>query len=167
MSTTKPLSASIHEWTEISTHQGMRSFKQFIARTDLSPTQVSALYRLHFGKSCGVTEIAGNLDVTNAAASQMVDRLVQRGYIERTEDPVDRRAKQLTLTEKGRKLVQESFEARREWMEMLVVEIEPEKQAVIASALDMLIDAGRRLDEKYGISTREPRLGSCPHRSDK
>jgi len=46
------------------------------------------------------------------AAGQMVERLVQQGFLERTEDPYDRRTKQLTLTAKGRALAQKSIEAR-------------------------------------------------------
>ncbi len=57
--------------------------------------------RLKHGGKSGVSEIGGQMGVTNAAASQAVDRLVHLGLIERTEDPDDRRAKRLTLTQAG------------------------------------------------------------------
>ena len=56
--------------------------------------------------------IAEHLGVSNAAASQMVDRLVGMGLLERSEDPDDRRAKALALTEKGKALVLDSIEAK-------------------------------------------------------
>ena len=86
------------------------------------------------------------MSVTNAAASQMVDRLVQLGYLERAEDVNDRRMKQLTLTSKGRALIVKSLEARRRWLEDLVTALTPDQQAEIAEALALLTQAARELD---------------------
>ena len=61
--------------------------------TGLSFSQINILMRLLHGGNTGVSEVGSQLGVTNAAASQAVDRLVQLGLIERTEDPDDRRAK--------------------------------------------------------------------------
>ena len=41
------------------------------------------------------------LGITKQATSQTVDTLVKRGYLERAEDPTDRRRIKLTLTERG------------------------------------------------------------------
>jgi DNA-binding MarR family transcriptional regulator len=56
-----------------------------------------------------VTEVADFLNVSNAAASKAVERLVRRGVIERRESKRDRRAIQLLVTEEGHRVV-ESFE---------------------------------------------------------
>jgi DNA-binding MarR family transcriptional regulator len=56
-----------------------------------------------------VTEVADFLDVSNAAASKAVDRLVRRGLIERRESKRDRRAIHLLITQKGRDVI-DSFE---------------------------------------------------------
>lgn len=42
------------------------------------------------------------LGVSKQAVSQAVDMLVSRGYLERTEDPADRRRVDLSLTDRGR-----------------------------------------------------------------
>jgi DNA-binding MarR family transcriptional regulator len=47
-------------------------------------------------------EVISDLGVAKQTASQLVDTLVVRGYLERSEDPVDRRRVLLTLTERGR-----------------------------------------------------------------
>ena len=46
--------------------------------------------------------MAGELAVSKQAASQLVDTLVTRGYVERTPDPDDRRRVTVGLTERGR-----------------------------------------------------------------
>jgi DNA-binding MarR family transcriptional regulator len=52
-----------------------------------------------------VTEVADFLDVSNAAASKAVDRLVRRGLIERRESERDRRAIRLLITRKGQDVI--------------------------------------------------------------
>lgn len=47
-------------------------------------------------------EVISDLGVAKQTASQLVDTLVVRGYLERSEDPEDRRRVLLTLTERGR-----------------------------------------------------------------
>jgi DNA-binding MarR family transcriptional regulator len=63
-----------------------------------------------------VMDIAAFLGVTNAAASRAVDRLVQRGLVDRTISPDDRRAVDLALTPSGRDLLDRFGEVRNERM---------------------------------------------------
>jgi DNA-binding MarR family transcriptional regulator len=93
-----------------------------------------------------VTEVGDQLGVTHAAASQMVDRLVQQGLIARAEDPSDRRVKQLTLTETGRSMVLDCIEARRRWMEQLTNALDAGELEQIIQSLTILNRAARRLE---------------------
>jgi predicted transcriptional regulator len=68
--------------------------------------------------ACGMSEVSERFEITPAAASQLVDKLVQSGLIVREEDPSDRRAKLLDLTEKG-ELVQQGHEERYRWVDEL------------------------------------------------
>ncbi|MFD5715540.1 MarR family winged helix-turn-helix transcriptional regulator [Streptomyces pharetrae] len=70
-----------------------------------------------------VTELAAHLGVTKQAASQLVDELVRKGYVERRSHPVDARARLLELTERGRACTRAAEEAAAEvvgeWSELL------------------------------------------------
>jgi DNA-binding MarR family transcriptional regulator len=66
--------------------------------------------------------------------------------VERTEDPVDRRAKQLKLTAKGNALVQEGIEVRRHWMENLSITLKFREQDEIIAALKILTNAAKKLE---------------------
>jgi DNA-binding MarR family transcriptional regulator len=50
----------------------------------------------------GLTELIGALGSSKQTASQLIDTLVVRGYIDRTPDPADRRRVVVSLTERGR-----------------------------------------------------------------
>ena len=148
MSPTKVLLTEvIREWSEVFMHRSMRDFKRFMDATGLSFSQINILMRLFHGGCAGVSEIGDQLGVTNAAASQAVDRLVQLGLIERTEDPEDRRAKRLALTQKGNALIEKGVEARSQWIEGLTDALTPEQQNMIISALTLLTEAARKTKE--------------------
>ncbi len=127
--------------------RSMRDFKRFMDDNGLSPSQVNALMKLHYGGACGVSEIGEHTGISNAAASQMVDRLFQMGLIERVESPDDRRAKQLTLTTKGHELVERGVDSRRCWLEELVATFTYEQQAQIGETLMLLTQAARELEQ--------------------
>ena len=141
------LAQTLQEWSEVFMRHSFRDFKQFMDGNGLSPSQVNTLFRLHHGGPCGVSEIGSLLGVTNAASSQLIDRLSLQGLIERTEDPADRRAKQIAITSKGRALLEDGIATRRRWMEALTCELTPEQQETIISALMVLTVTARRLED--------------------
>jgi len=147
MSPTKVFTEVIREWSEVFMQRSMRDFKRFMDATGLSFSQINILMRLVHRGSTGVSEMGEQMGVTNAAASQAVDRLVQLGLIERTEDPEDRRAKRLALTHKGRTLIEKGVEARSKWIEGLTDALTSEQQNMIISALTVLAEAAHKTDE--------------------
>ena len=143
MSPPKVFSDVIREWSEVFMHRSMRDFRRFMDETGLSFSQINILMRLFHGGSAGVSEIGERLGVSNAAASQAVERLVQMGLVERTEDPQDRRAKQLALTPQGCTLIERGIEIRSQWVEGLTDALTPEQQSMIISALTLLTAAAK------------------------
>lgn len=81
-------------------------------REELSLTQMSTLWHLRYTGPASISDIRDHLNISLAATSHLVDRLVGHGLVARTEDPSDRRHKQVTLTEAGRALVIEIEQAR-------------------------------------------------------
>jgi DNA-binding MarR family transcriptional regulator len=146
MQSSKQLTVVVREWAKVFMHRSARDFKRFMDETSLSFSQISVLMRLMHGGNSGVSDIGDQLGVTNAAASQAVDRLVQLGLIERMEDPDDRRAKRLTLTQEGQRLIEKGIEARSTWVEGLTDALTPEQQNMIISALTLLTEAARKME---------------------
>ncbi len=137
---------SIRSWMDIFMHRSMRGWGRYAKSTGLSMHQVSLMMQLNYRGACGMSEISGRFDVTPAAASQLVDKLVQSGYIQREEDPNDRRAKLLNLTDKGRELIRQGIEERYRWVDQLAEKLNDEERVQISEALDIMRRAAEELE---------------------
>jgi len=72
--------------------------------------QIRALSFIRRNPTSTLTTVSEYLAVSNATTSSIVDRLVKKGLVSRTEDPKERRCLQLSVTQKGQeeyKVVQE------------------------------------------------------------
>lgn len=134
------------EWTHLLMRRSMGDFHEFMRSWGLSMPQVSTVFRLHYRGGCGMSDVAQQLDVSNAAASQMVDRLEQQGLVERVSHPGDRRVRMVQLTERGHSLVEEGIEVRLRWISDLTRMLTPDQQETIVVALAALTDAARQME---------------------
>ena len=147
---TKPtqFSKTLRAWMDTFMHRSMRGWSHFAKSTGLSMSQFSILMQLHHKGPCGMSEIGERFDISAAAASQLVEKLVHAGYLERAEDPSDRRAKLLTLSEKGKELINQGTEERHRWMDDLTSKLSTEEQAKVVEALNILTEAAQTMEAK-------------------
>jgi len=136
----------MREWMDVFMHRSMRGWNQFAKSTGLSMPQFSILMQLHYKGTTGLSEISERFDISAAAASQLVEKLVQSGYLERAEDPNDRRAKNLRLTPSGAKLVNDGIQERYRWMEELASNLNEDNHAKISDALTILTQAAKQME---------------------
>jgi DNA-binding MarR family transcriptional regulator len=139
-------SQAIRSWMDVFMHRSLRGWGLFAKSTGLSMPQFSVLMQLHHKGVCGVSDISERFDITNAAASQLVDKLVQSGFIKREEDPQDRRAKLLNLTDKGKELIQQGIEERYRWVDQLAERLTVEERVQVSEALNTMTRAAQELE---------------------
>lgn len=70
---------------------------------DLTPVQYAALVALSANSGIDQVTLAGLIAYDRTTITGVVDRLVQKGLVERRESRRDRRARELTMTEAGRR----------------------------------------------------------------
>jgi DNA-binding MarR family transcriptional regulator len=143
-----PVITRLQQWTEVSMHHSMRDFIRFAREKGLSMSQLGALLNLHHSESCAVSDLGEHLGVSSAAASQLLERLVQQHLIARSEDPDDRRVKQVVLTPEGRQLVREGVRARQAWLADLAAALSPIEKEQVAATLQTLIDRAHQLEQR-------------------
>ncbi|OHD74462.1 MAG: hypothetical protein A2177_12755 [Spirochaetes bacterium RBG_13_68_11] len=154
MDNREQFTSALREWAEAFMSASMRTFLQFAKEQGVSVPQIGALFHINSRGTCGVSDIGDDLGVTHPAASQMLQRLVQNGLVERREDPNDRRAKQIVLTERGHRVVRGSMEARQRWFATLADVLSPHER-------DLATEALRTLVARSGASSKH---ALAPHR---
>lgn len=148
-----PFISTLQEWIQVLMRYSMRNFLRYARESGFSMSHFGAIFYIHRIGSCGVTEIGEHLGVTSAAASQMLERLVQQGLVLRAEDPEDRRVKRIELTEKGQQILEEGIRTRQGWLNDLVGTLTESEKQTITPALEILIDKVNHLTHD-SFSTR-------------
>jgi DNA-binding MarR family transcriptional regulator len=70
---------------------------------DFRPSHGNVMEQLELEDGLRLTDIAARAGITAQSVGELVDDLESKGYLERRPDPIDRRAKRIYLTERGRK----------------------------------------------------------------
>jgi len=135
-----------HEWMDILMHRSWRSWNHLAKSTGLSMPQFGILMQVHHRSNCAIGNISQHFDITNAAASQLVDKLVQNGLIQREEDPNDRRAKLLNLTDKGLEIIQLGIDERHRWVDDLAGKLTADERAKVSEVLKILTRTAGELE---------------------
>jgi len=135
---------AVRDWMRVLMRRSMRSFVRYSRQSGLSVSQIGVMFRINDGRS-SLADLGGGLGITSAAVSQMMDKLVQQGLILRSEDPNDRRTKQLVLTEKGRQVINESFRFRQAWLRQLADSLSETEKQQVTGALRLLVQKANQL----------------------
>jgi DNA-binding MarR family transcriptional regulator len=83
-------------------------------------------------------ELAAMLGVGASAITPLVDRLVERAFARRTEDPHDRRIARLEATELGSALLERMVTGQGDVMSDILAQLEPSELEIVGAAFDVL-----------------------------
>ena len=127
--------------------EGVPAIMQFI-RTEmrsqsaalLSVPQFRVLAFLSRYPGSSLSDVADHLGVTRATASAMTERLVQRDFIDRVDDPAHRRQVVLTLTEMGSTYLEQMRATTRGKMAGLLSSLTGEQLSLVLSGMELLND---------------------------
>ena len=89
-----------------------RRFREVLAPWDLSPHHARALMVICGRDGVRLSDLAEGLRIAPRSATEVADALQERGLIERSPDPGDRRAVLLRATDAGRAVRDEIAAAR-------------------------------------------------------
>jgi DNA-binding MarR family transcriptional regulator len=109
-------------------------------RARLSETEMTTLDHLSRGP-LGPAEVARLLEVSTAASTGVVDRLVERGHAERRAHPEDRRRVEVHLTASGRRELLEHLGPMLAGLAALETSFDEAELAVVERYLRGAIDA--------------------------
>ena len=87
-----------------------------------------------------MTQLTRYWGVSKPSMSKMVATLMERGWLDREEDPKDRRRKPLDLTPTGRQVYEDVRKAARPDLIGVLETLDGEQRAQIAATLDLLAE---------------------------
>ena len=130
----------------------------------ISMAQLNILYSLHRSGEMPMSRLADVLNVSLSSATGLIDRLEERGYIERTRVPEDRRIVKVSLTTAGVRLIDEQDALVDDLLRSVLGRLRPSQLPAIAQAtadLRAAIEATTgRPPDRHPSSTPAPRSAS-------
>jgi DNA-binding MarR family transcriptional regulator len=111
-------------------HLSKRRFMAIASEFDLSPPQVMALRQLDPDEPKPMSELAIALRCDNSNVTGIVDRLEDRGLVQRRPGEHDRRVKMLMITERGAQ-VRAGLAARLDEPPEALANLSPEDQRAL------------------------------------
>jgi DNA-binding MarR family transcriptional regulator len=87
-------------------------FRELARELDLVPPQIMVIQNLDRPKP--MRDVAEHLSCNNSNLTAITDRLEERGLVQRTLDPDDRRVRLLVLTDEGREIQRRVMEFLRQ-----------------------------------------------------
>jgi DNA-binding MarR family transcriptional regulator len=118
---------------------------------DLTMSQLKMMFVLHSAMGLAgenglrVSEVARSLGVTLPTVTAVMDKLVERGLVQRAEDRLDRRQHVCRLTQNGRDLVHRLMASRRAFTNTLLEQLDADELRAFLGGMQVLLAAAERL----------------------
>lgn len=129
-------------------------FNEIMEPIELTRSQWRVVVYLHRKDGLSQSELAELLGVGKVTIGGLVDRLEYAGWVDRRDDPKDRRTKRVYLTPKGQAIESEMISRGAELTKRILRSLSEDERA---SLIDMLIAVKKDLQ-----SSKEERLGLAP-----
>ncbi len=121
---------------------------------DLTPVQYAALAAVNGNPGIDQVTLAGLIGYDRTTITGVVDRLVQKGLVARQESSRDRRARELKITEPGRRTLRGITPAVEEAQRIMVRGLTDKEAKELVRLLQKAIAAGNEL-------SRAPQRGAA------
>lgn len=106
---------------------------------DITPSLLQCLQYIYLHGPTSIRKIALGLSVTFPAASQLVERLVQKELITREHCTTDRRRADVGLTDEGRAVIQRSRAQKSRWMASVIDKMTEEQRDCLVNSMEEFI----------------------------
>jgi DNA-binding MarR family transcriptional regulator len=106
-----------------------------LVRLGISMTQLHVMHLLERHGELAMSRLAETLDVSLSAATGLVDRVEERGFVERIRVPSDRRIVLVRMTTAGRQMLEDVEVLRVGIIQQVLDELDEAQLAGVASAM--------------------------------
>jgi DNA-binding MarR family transcriptional regulator len=118
-----------------------RHFREEAHANELTQAQNVALWRLSDGQGHRMSDIACHLELTAGACTSLIERLADRGLVERGVDPQDGRAVVIKATPAGKALVGEMLDDTQAYMMRALMHMSATERHMALGGIEVLMRA--------------------------
>lgn len=129
--------------------------QQHLAELDLTLPQAQVLRVLRRNGTVPTGRLAAELRISAPAITQLTDRLIRKGLIERRTATGDRRSVLVALSGKGKRLVDLYRKRRCEIFSAALAELDEIERAEVGASLEKVITALERYESGLAINKQE------------
>jgi DNA-binding MarR family transcriptional regulator len=116
-----------------------RRLREYGAREDLTPSQISALLRLEKDGAATVSGLARAEGMRPQSMSSIVTSLQDAGLVSSSSDPNDGRKTLMSLNKKCDKLLRETRAARQDWLTTTILQkLSAQERQQLSTTLELL-----------------------------
>jgi DNA-binding MarR family transcriptional regulator len=119
---------------QIGGHAAAR-FADRLSTLDLIPAQAGVLRLVHASEGLSQQKLGATLQMAPSRLVGLIDELEHRGFLERRDQPSDRRSYALYLTAKGRDVLKEIAHVARAHQQELCAALNDEERDLLAALL--------------------------------
>jgi DNA-binding MarR family transcriptional regulator len=139
----------LNHFADVMTRLLIDQHQQHIAEVDLTLVQAQVLRVLRRGPM-QTGQLASELQISAPAITQLTDRLVRKGLIERQSAADDRRCVLIALSAKGKRLVDQFRKRRAELFNSALSDLSEAEQAQVLEVLGKVVLVLENYESKNG-----------------
>ncbi|NLN79268.1 MAG: MarR family transcriptional regulator [Armatimonadetes bacterium] len=106
---------------------------------EITQALMECLQYVYLHGASPIRQIAAGLEISLSAASQLVDRLVKKNMVTRSQSKSDRRLTQVELTEAGQTAVREMRQRKTEWFDSILEAMSPSHRRALRDSLESFL----------------------------
>lgn len=115
---------------------------------DLSLAQYRVIMLVYQSGPMSINALKNRLNTAQSSASEIVNRLVKSGFLQREKSPTDRRVTIFQLTDRARELIQQRTRLMQDVFRDLLVHFSPEEQNQLVESFELILKLMRKVKNK-------------------
>ena len=118
---------------------------------DLSLAQYRVIMLVYQSGPMSINALKNRLNTAQSSASEIVNRLVKSGFLQREKSPTDRRVTIFQLTDRARELIQQRTRLMQDVFRDLLVHFSPEEQNQLVESFEFILKLMLKVKSKNNI----------------
>ena len=155
VSAPEKLETTLNSFTEVMSMILLDVHQQHLAELDLTLPQAQVLRVLRRSGTVPTGRLAAELRISAPAITQLTDRLIRKGLIERQTAAGDRRSVLVALSVKGKRLVDLFRKRRCEIFSAALAELDEVERAEVVASLKKVIAALEQYESRLAIKKQQ------------